>query len=242
MRRILTALLPMLLAAPTLQVPQAKAASSYDDLDAPSKKARKNKAKSLSDQEVREIVKGFYLKSNIGAWSYVGRFLGWVKPGTSLALAFGQDFVDKEHSSLAWEISFFQGIHNGTHYEEQSARAEEGPPYVEGDLRTYTLAGLVEWSTYPSRRLGLGIRAGGGVLYSPLLMEQTYYEQDVLNGEWGISDPGIHGTPHPLVALGPTLEYYTKLSHFSIGIDADVIYAFGFDLGISTTASLKYTF
>jgi hypothetical protein len=41
---------------------------------------------------------------------------------------------------------------------------------------------------------------------------------------------------------GPTFEYYTKLSHFSAGIDVDVFYAIGFDLGLNATGNLKYTF
>ena len=45
-----------------------------------------------------------------------------------------------------------------------------------------------------------------------------------------------------MVLGGPTFEYYTKLSHFSVGLDADVFYAFTFDLGASVTGYLKYTF
>ena len=52
----------------------------------------------------------------------------------------------------------------------------------------------------------------------------------------------VHDQPHPVVLGGPTLEYYTKLSHFSAGIDTDIFYAVGFDLGVSATGTLKYTF
>jgi hypothetical protein len=41
---------------------------------------------------------------------------------------------------------------------------------------------------------------------------------------------------------GPCLEYYTKLNHFSVGLDADFVYAIDFDLGLNVTAALKYTF
>jgi hypothetical protein len=44
------------------------------------------------------------------------------------------------------------------------------------------------------------------------------------------------------VLLGPTIEYYTKLSHFSVGMDLDVTYVLNFDLGISPLGYLKYTF
>ena len=41
---------------------------------------------------------------------------------------------------------------------------------------------------------------------------------------------------------GPTFEYYTKLSHFSVGVDVDVVYGIGWDLGLNATGALKYTF
>jgi hypothetical protein len=41
---------------------------------------------------------------------------------------------------------------------------------------------------------------------------------------------------------GPTIEYYTKLSHFSIGVDVDVYYVINFDLAVAPAGFLKYTF
>ena len=138
---------------------------------------------------------------------------------------------------MAFEFDFIQGVHNGTNYQNQTGVG----PYVEGDLRTYTLVGLLEWSYYPSRRVGLGLRAGGGMMTSPPLMEESAYRQDVL-GEWDIPDPGYHGVWHIVGVGGPCLEYYTKLNHFSVGLNADITYAIDFDLGMNITAALKYTF
>ena len=217
-------------------------AEDFDDMDADDagkkkeKKEKKSKRQAASP-EVREIVKGGYAKANVGGAIYLGNFSGSVKPGTSLGLSLGKDFVDKEKSSMAFEFSFAQGIHNGTHYTE----APLVGVYIQGDLRTYSITGVAEWSFYPGRRIGLGLRAGGGVLFSPLLMDPTYYQDEVLAG-WGIGDPGYHNTPHPMGMGGPTFEYYTKLSHFSVGIDSDVFYAVGFDLGTTVTGTMKYTF
>ncbi len=191
----------------------------------------------IRSEQVREINRGLYLKANVGGAFYLGEFAGAVSAGTSTALAVGQDFLDRERTSMAWEFAFFQGIHNGANYQAQAGIG----PYIEGDLRTYTFAALFEWNTYPHRRWGVGARAGGGVLYSPLLMDRGYYEDEVLR-QWGIADPGYHGAPHPIVMGGPNVEYYTKLAHFSLGIDIDVFYAIGFDLGMSGTGNMKYTF
>ena len=247
MRLFLTLLLFAFAAAPV--VSSTAHAQDYEDLDDPDGKEKKTKEKKekkerkqrdFSAEEVREITKGTYAKTNIGGWSYVGNFAGFVRAGTSLALAVGRDFVDNERNSLAGEIAFFQGIHNGTHWQTQATDFGCGvAPCVQGDLRTYTLLALIEYSTYPSRRMGLGLRVGGGVLMSPLLMDPEQYESFVAPY---LGDPSYHKTPHPAVAVGPTFEYYTKMSHFSVGVDVDVIYALGFDIGASMTGTLKYTF
>ncbi|MBN1335253.1 MAG: adventurous gliding motility protein CglE [Deltaproteobacteria bacterium] len=197
-------------------------------------------ARDFSSMQVKEINRGFYAKTNVGGWVYLGDFSGLVKPGTSIALAFGQDFVDRERSSMAWEVALFQGIHNGMHYQAQMDTY--GTAYVEGDLRTYSAAALLEYSSYPTRRFGIGARFGGGMLYSPLLIDEKAWLEDVVPKYFQNGDPGYHAVAHPLVMAGPTIEYYTKMSHFSVGLDLDVIYAMDFDLGTSFTGTLKYSF
>ncbi len=200
------------------------------------------------DKPVREIVKGFYARANVGGAMFLGKFNGFVNPGTYSSLGVGQDFVDTESMSLAWEIAFSQGVHNGCYFEYQAQGACPGnaagraSPYVQGDVRTYILGGGLEASFYPARRFGVGISAGGGVLFAPLLMVEEFYYTDVVQDSWNGVDGGFHEGPHPIVHAGPTFEYYTKLSHFSVGADANVFYAVGFDLGADFTGYMKYTF
>jgi hypothetical protein len=244
---IVQALFAAFLSSPMLATP----AYAQDDEpgfgedDGNAKKKKTSKAAVEDAGAIREITRGFYAKASPGATTYLLGFNGFVSSGTNITLAVGQDFVDTEKQSMAWEIAFGQGIHNGMAYYDQAAvgcaAAGVGPaPCVEGDLRTYTLQANYEISFYPVRRFGIGARVGGGVLYSPLLMEPTAYADEVLS-DFGV-DPGLHNSPKPLVFAGPTIEYYTKLSHFSIGVDVDVFYAIGWDLGLNTTAALKYTF
>jgi hypothetical protein len=225
-------------------------AQDDDDLTPGSSAAPRRKTRDYSTMEVKEISRGFYAKTNVGAWIYLGEFRSIVKPGTSIALAFGQDFVDRERSSMAWEIALFQGIHNGDHYEMQwnedaggcTATGGRKCAATEGDLRTYSVAAMLEYSGYPSRRFGIGARFGGGMLYSPLLIDEGKWVSEIVPDFLAGTDPGYHATPHPLVMAGPTIEYYTKMSHFSVGVDVDVIYALGFDLGTSATGTIKYSF
>jgi hypothetical protein len=217
-------------------------AQDYDDLDS-SDNARRDRRTPEIDRDVREITKGTFAKANVGGAFYLGSFSQNVRAGTALGLAVGRDFVNQERTSMAWELMFAQGVHNGEYYENQAANGcVQNQNCIQGDLRTYTFAGTVEWATYPNRRFGIGVRGGAGLLLSPLLMDPTYYQEEVVGGAWGGNDFGFHDTPHPMVLGGPTFEYYTKLAHFSVGVDADVFYAIGFDLGASVSGNLKYTF
>jgi len=239
-------LLAAVLLAPLALPSQASAEEDYDDLDDPGATKKPKKSREMRRPEVREIVRGVYAKSNVGGSMYLLDFAGVVSPGTNVGLSMGQDIVDQERFSAAYEIGFNQGIHNGCYYEQQAAPegcAGKGPgPFIQGDLRTYTVQALFEGSIYPTRRVGIGMRLGGGVLFSPLLMDQAYYEKEVVLETWQGQSGAYHDAPHPLVMGGPTVEYYTKLGHFSVGLDIDAFYAIGFDLGANITGYLKYTF
>ena len=229
-------LLPAMLAlAPTLS---SSVAFAQDDEDpsAPSKESARARAE---EKPVREIVKGFYADAAVGGAMFLGQLRGTVDPGTFSSLAIGQDFVDSEKLSMAWEVGFSQGVHNGLGYDVQG---QVGGPYIEGDIRTYLATGGLEASFYPARRLGVGIKAGGGVLFAPLLMVDEYYQTEVVSKAWHGADGGFHNGPHPLVRAGPTFEYYTKLAHFSIGADVNFFYALTFDFGADFTGYMKYTF
>ena len=239
-------LLLALMATSTLLLPEQAMAQGYDDLDEGASSDDAAQPNRRKEREVREVVKGVYAKSNVGGASYLRNFRGWVKSGTAVGLAVGMDFVDKETSSIAGELNFTQGIHNGTDYRTQAdyvCRSLGGPaPCVQGDLRTYTFSGALEASIYPTRRVGLGGRLGAGLLRSPLLMDELAYSTDVLS-DWNLpSDPGYHSKFKPLGFVGLTAEYYSKLSHFSVGADIDVFYALNFDLGLNWTGYFKYTF
>jgi hypothetical protein len=198
------------------------------------------KQRTLENTIVREVERGMYLKANLGSNSYIGTYSGLIRPVIAVNLGIGSDFVDNENMSLAWEFQFAQALHNGPKLDELPGLT--GGPLVQGDI--HTLSGIVtlEASFYPSSRLGIGLRAGGGMMFVPVLVEASAYETEIVAGAWGGTAPALHDGPMPMVAGGPTLEYYTKLSHFSVGVDVDVYYVIGFDIALAPTGYLKYTF
>lgn len=191
---------------------------------------------------VREVVRGFYVKGGAGSLLFVGPrgSQGLLQPGTVVTLGIGQDFIDKEKASAAWEVFFHQSLNNGAKYFQQAGLPNN--LLIQGDIHTFTGGLAGEYSTYVTRRLGVGARVGGGVSLVPLLMDENEYLSSVVNDTWGAVPPNVHRSPIPVAFGGPTVEYYTKLSHFSVG--ADVVFSayIGLDLAIDITGYMKYTF
>lgn len=242
------AALTLLLCAPAWAQDEDEDEDEDINLDEPSRKGAKKEtaARTVSERVVREIERGFYLKGNVGTTIYLGARGGLLQPGTTLNFTVGQDFIDKPKVSVAWDLTFYQGLHNSSLPTYDDIYAAVGPDpsrLIQGDTHVFGAMIGIEGSYYPVRRVGIGGHAGGGVAFAPLLMAEPYYTEDVVDSWGGIAvRPAVHESVLPAIYVGPTLEYYTKLSHFSMGIDVDFLYVIGLDFGLSATGYLKYTF
>ena len=193
------------------------------------------------DGVVREINRGLYMKSGIGVTPYfqknsVGGSL--LSPVMTVDLAVGNDIVDKERLSMAVEAQLSQQLLDGPKEEVIGFEA----PIVEGDIHVFAITATYEISGYLTRRFGIGVRGGGGVSIIPLLMNEQYYNE-VIVPQWGGVPASAHNGVQPTIRGGGTIEYYTKLSHFSVGADIDAVMVIGsIGFGLSPTGYLKYTF
>jgi hypothetical protein len=236
----------------TLLALLAPAVGRAQDLDLDEEGGGRKEAKrevttrEASQGVVREIERGVYLKSNVGTTVFFGGMSGLLKPGTTLNLTLGMDVVDKPKASVAWELNFVQALHNSK-FPDYTYLAGAGLPanqLIQGDIHTFNVMAGVEASAYPVRRVGIGGHLGGGVSFIPLLLDKgeggTTYA--MVLSDLGVTGLPVHDRVHGVVYAGPTIEYYTKLSHFSIGIDADFIYILGVDFGLMATGYFKYSF
>jgi len=194
------------------------------------------------DGVVREINKGLYMKSGIGATPYfASNSLGGslLSPVMTVDLSIGNDIVDKERLSMAVEAQLSQQLHDGPKDEGIAFEA----PIVQGDVHIFAITATYEVSAYITRRFGVGVRGGGGVSVIPLLMKDPYYNDQIVTPYWGGVRASAHEGVQPTVRAGATIEYYTKLSHFSVGADIDALIVVGsLGFGVSPTGYLKYTF
>ncbi len=216
--------------------------------------AGRQAARDLEADVVREVERGAYAKANVGSTFMLnthGQTRGPEGTGPGLfagvlgvGLGVGTDFVDRERFSAAFEFQFNQGLFNGPRDIEVRNQT-----LSQGDIHTLSAIATLEASTYITRRLGIGVRGGGGAMFFPLLVEPNAYRER-LQEEIGSNTASGGGNPAELhdagmfivLVAGPTIEYYTKLSHFSIGADVDLQVITGFDIGIYPSGYLKYTF
>ena len=217
----------------------------------------RTRTKKKRKRATREVVKGLYAKINIGPLFWFGSIkgdnvshTGTSSTGTEMDFSLGYDIVDTLPFTLAVEASFFQVITNGTGVSEDLNRDRIGlPSAIQGDFRIY--GAIVAVRAGPNlggkrvKRLNISGHAGGGVGYSPPLIDM---QSPTIAGRIASEYGGImQGRPLGLIQGGVGVEYYTKLSHFSIGLDLDFNVIIGdaaplIGMGLATDIFVKYTF
>ena len=185
----------------------------------------------------REVVHGFYLKTSYGTVLWFGDLGANSSPGTSASFELGYDVLDQLGMTLSITGTFFQGINNGI-----TADPEEGGTGVtQGDFRS--IGGLVgaRLGFNPGkrkvRRWTIAVIMKGGVYFSPTLREE---------GDALLQPIALQRSPGGLIQPGIGFEHFTRLSHFSLGVDVHIPLIVGtpagFIAGVDITGFLKYTF
>jgi hypothetical protein len=189
----------------------------------------------------REVVKGFFARIQIGPTIWVPPISSFTSGvGTTSHFAVGYDFVDTLRFTMAFQAAFFQLVTNGN----GTYGGFVSP--IQGDFRIFGgVAGLrlgPNFGGQKARRLNFSVIVLGGVGGSPLLVEETSTSyQDTLAAFGAI----MQGRPLGLVSPGVGLEYYTKLAHFSLGLDVTADMILGgpmLAIAVSPNVFLKYTF
>ena len=205
---------------------------------------RERRAPPKRKRPTREVVKGAYAKINLGPLFWLGDISPFVSSsGTEIDFSFGYDVLDRLKFTLTVEASFFQVISNG---DGVSVDLAFGSP-IQGDFRIF--GGMAAVRAGPNvggrrvKRLAIAFHAGGGIAYSPPLVDMQ--SQNVISRIAASYGFIMQGIPLGLVQGGMGLEYYTRLSHFSLGLDVDFNVILGgpvVAMGLATNAFIKYTF
>ena len=193
--------------------------------------AQEKVAKDREATSFNEIERGLHLSVAAGLWATINPPAGpgsarYFLLGQSARVELGYDFGERFSLGI-----FAQATANraGTDYTGKSQDEVSGAPRASGDYTEFipgvtariSLAGLKD--SQDVKRGWFYVRAGAGfVIYQP---------KALLPG----SDV--------LIFAGPGLEYFTRLRHFSIGIEADFIFmALNASVGFTVTPMVRYAF
>ena len=192
---------------------------------------------------LNEIEHGFYIGLTGGFWALINppanRTVltsdGTTVPGSTQPVSLGQT----AQVELGWNFGerlsvgiFVQGTANraGSDYTGKSQDPmNKGAPTASGDFTTVipgaaARIGILGFADSQEVKRGwLYARVGAGfVLYQPKALL-----------------PG----PDVLIFAGPGFEYFTRLRHFSVGLEADFVFmALNAAFGFSVTPMLRYVF
>ncbi len=217
-----------------------------DDIDRDRRESpRARQQKKARKRIVREVVKGFYAKLNFGPLIWLPSISTWAgSTGTAFDVSLGGDVIDQLGFTLSVEGSFFQVVANAG--PNAGVGVLPGSP-IQGDFRV--LGGIIGIRGGPNlggkrvKRLSIAGHAGGGVGYSPVLIDmESSTVQNNIAAPYGFI---MQGRPLGIVQAGLGVEYYTRLAHFSLGLDIDYDLILGGPvtaMGLGIDIFVKYTF
>lgn len=167
-------------------------------------------------QKIQAVERGFFLETDVGASFIVNEVQG---------RTFGLGFVTGFY--LGYDIAPFLSILAGASATSapSSAPVTGGPP---SDLFFISPQAALQVALITSERNFLWVRGGGGLaLGLPAEVNGVTY-----------------GEPGPMFSAAVGFERYTKLRHFSVGIQAGATFFLKpeFAVGITVAPLLKYTF
>lgn len=190
--------------------------------------------------KVPEIVKGFHIGADFGVIDYLGvlKNKAGIQPygktfywGPITRLTIGVDAIKKTRFNLSIQGTFWQNINRGTPSYTSDGyviqRSSNSIAFVVGAKPAISLGYTKRWVVHLNTTAGISLFSGSGSIsgdgeYIPLDEKEVF----------------------PVIALGAGIEYYSRLSHFSINLlEANAVYALGQDIGLSIhPIGLKYTF
>ena len=235
MKKFLLLLCVLGLALPPVVTPSAAQAQDEEFDDDDRRSSRRGQG-TRQNQQAREVVHGFYLKATYGTVLWFAELGANSSPGTCAAFEFGYDIVDQLGMTVSVTGTFFQGINNGITADQD----EGGTGVTQGDFRSIGGLAGARIGFNPGkrkvRRWTIAIDLKGGVYFSPSLRDDA---SDPLLGR-------LQASPGGMIQPGIGFEHFTRLSHFSLGLDLHVPLVVGtpagFVAGLDVVGFLKYTF
>lgn len=180
-----------------------------------------------ASRALREVERGFWVGSNVGGVHFFSLPDGkGSATGGLVGIEAGVDLGRRlQLGVLAWGQSV------GAPADFQGVQGAGDPRGARGDFQSMLLGGSLRWAF-------LGLADENGI-------ERTYFFTR-LGGGASLSRPiGVVDESGTFGIAGLGVEYFTRLRHFSLGLEVDWMGLFGESMtlhGLSVLPHLKYTF
>lgn len=182
------------------------------------------------NEDLEEVVKGFYLDSRIG---YLGLLSGDLKKDTKGGFTFGFGLggdLHPKYVSLEADVLVTYAQTDVLNNDRQVKKDS----VVKGDFMALRVPVVVNVKYFTTKRLELSISPLGGLFYNAASIKKLALDGGPLKADKKLD---FYGGGR----LG--IEYYTGLRHFSIGIEVEGDYIIGAKaMALSGGPLLKYTF
>ncbi len=174
--------------------------------------------------DLKPVLRGFYLGLQGGLSIFPMRLAPGESelsyryaPGGTFGLNLGYDI----NNLISLQLQTYFGAYHGLNSEDKEGHREE---VLVNDLTTLGLRLAMLFTVWHSTNIYMQLGAGFGITW--------------------LDDAMVIPYPYSLTAdVIYSFEYYTKLRHFSIGVDLDVAFLFTpFNLNIQILPHVRYTF
>ncbi len=204
------------------------AAATDSSAAAEADKEQTKKQRRLSGRDVRAglnpVQRGFYMGLQGGLSIFPMRLAPGEStlsyryaPGGTFGLNLGYDI----NNLISLQLQTYFGAYHGLNSEDQSGKRED---VLVNDLTTLGLRLAILFTVWHNTNIYMQVGAGFGATW--------------------LDDAMVIPYPYSLTAdVLYSFEYYTKLRHFSIGVDVDLAFLFTpFNMNIQILPHLRYTF
>ncbi len=180
---------------------------------------------------------GWFVTPRFGMSMVLGDYSQALDNGSVYRLEVGRNM-----DGLGYGVMAQGTLHNGAHYEEQAAAGcfTQGT-CIQGDTMIYKLGGLARYIlVYQTFRVIA--QAAVGVAPIPLLMDEKYFEEEVVAAGWEGNRPTVHDEMHLFTNAGVIVEYPMEGMGVAPQLSVETSYITGFGAGAEVLFGFNATF
>lgn len=181
-----------------------------------------------------------FVTTGTGVSMLMGKYSPWVTWGQAFRMEVGRSNPTTGSGAF---VLLHSSLNDGVNYEEQAAAGcFQNDSCIQGDTRFHKLGGGSRLRLVDATSIDVYGRALAGVGFSPLLMDEKYYQEEVVGGAWQGSRPTVHDEIHPFAGVGVYMDFGNFGSGVAPYLAVDSIFSLGLGLSTEVLGGFSYQF